>query len=70
VLATLSTSRTSDLLGQGQAITPALSGGFHLAWAVATGLGFVSLVVAATVLRREAAAVHVEVPIEEEEIPA
>src|SRR5256712_2357938 len=70
VLATLSTSRTSDLLGQDQAITAALSGGVHLAWAVATGLGFVSLVVAATVLRREAAAEHVEVPIEEEEMPA
>jgi MFS family permease len=70
VLATLSTSRTSDLLGQGQAMTPALSGGFHLAWAVATGLGFVSLLVAATVLRPEAAADHVDVPIEAEEIPA
>jgi len=70
VLATLATSRTSDLLGQGQPTTPALSGGFHLAWAVATGLAFVSLIVAATVLRPEAAAENVEVPIEEEEIPA
>jgi MFS family permease len=70
VLATLSTSRTSDLLVQGQASTPALSGGFHLAWAVATGLGFVSLIVAATVLRPEAAAERVDVPIEAEEIPA
>ena len=70
VLATLSTSRTGDLLGQGQAITPALSGGFHLAWAVATGLAFVSLIVAATVLRPEPAAARVDVPIEEEEIPA
>jgi EmrB/QacA subfamily drug resistance transporter len=70
VLATLSTSRTNGLLAQGQAITPALSGGFHLAWAVATGLGFVSLIVAATVLRPEAAADQVDVPIEAEEIPA
>jgi EmrB/QacA subfamily drug resistance transporter len=70
VLATLSTRRTSGLLSQGQAMTPALSGGFHLAWAVATGLGFVSLLVAATVLRPEAAADHVDVPIEAEEIPA
>jgi EmrB/QacA subfamily drug resistance transporter len=70
VLATLSTSRTSDLLGQGEAITPALSGGFHLAWTVATGLAFVSLVVAATVLRPEPASKQVEVRNEEEEIPA
>ncbi|MEA2635683.1 MAG: hypothetical protein QOH92_2450 [Chloroflexota bacterium] len=70
VLATVSTGRTSDLFGQGQAITPALSGGFHLAWTVATGLAFVSLVVAATVLRPEVAADDVDVPIEAEEIPA
>jgi EmrB/QacA subfamily drug resistance transporter len=70
VLATVSTSRTSDLLGQGQAVTPALSGGFHLAWAVATGLAFVSLIFAATVLRPEPTAEQIDVPIEEEEIPA
>jgi MFS family permease len=70
VLATLSTSRTSDLLGHGEAITPALSGGFHLAWAVATGLAFVSLIVAATVLRPQSASEPIEVAIEEEEIPA
>jgi MFS family permease len=70
VLATLATSRTSALLGQGQSTTPALSGGFHLAWAAATGLAFVSLIVAATVLRPEAGAENVEAPIEEEEIPA
>ena len=69
VLATLSTTRTSDLLGQGQAITPALSGGFHLAWTVATGLAFVSLIVAATMLRPEPAA-EADVSIEDEEIPA
>jgi hypothetical protein len=69
VLATLSTSRTGDLLGQGHAITPALSSGFHFAWAIATGLALVSLVIAATVLRPERAA-DVAVPIEEEEIPA
>src|SRR6202171_3036566 len=70
VRATLSTSRTSDLLGQGQAITPALSGGFHLAWAVATGLAFASLIVAAMVLRPEPSADHADVPTEEEESPA
>jgi len=69
VLATLSTTRTSALLGQGQAVTPALSGGFHLAWAVATGLAFVSLIFAATVLRSEPTE-RIDLPIEEEEIPA
>jgi hypothetical protein len=69
VLATLSTSRTSELLGHGQAITPALSGGFHLAWAVGAGLAFASLVIAAIVLRPDAAA-EVEAPVEAEEIPA
>jgi EmrB/QacA subfamily drug resistance transporter len=69
VLATLSTSRTGELLGQGQTIAPALSGGFHLAWAIGAGLGLVSLLIAAAVLRSERAA-DVEVPIEEEEISA
>jgi MFS family permease len=69
VLATLSTNRTSELLGYGQAITPALSSGFHLAWAVGAGLAFASLVIAATMLRPDAAA-EVEAPVEAEEIPA
>jgi MFS family permease len=70
VLATLSTTRTSELFGHGQPIASALSGGFHLAWAVGAGLGFVALVVAATLLRPERGA-EVAVPIEEEEeIPA
>jgi EmrB/QacA subfamily drug resistance transporter len=69
VLATLSTTRTGELLGHGQAAGPALSGGFHLAWAIGTGLALVCIVVAATVLRPQAA-VEVEAPIEVEEIPA
>jgi len=69
VLATLSTGRTTDLLGHGQGIMAALSRGYHLAWAIGAGLALVSLVIAATVLRRERAA-EVEVGIEAEEIPA
>ena len=69
LLATLSTSRTGELLGHGQAIASALSAGFHFAWAIGAGLGFVSLLVAATVLRPERS-VEIEVPIEEEEILA
>jgi EmrB/QacA subfamily drug resistance transporter len=69
VLATLSTSRTGELVGHGQAIASALSGGFHLAWAIAAGLGFVCLLIATMVLRPEHAA-EVEAPVEVEEIPA
>jgi hypothetical protein len=57
------------LVGHGQAIASALSGGFHLAWAIAAGLGFVCLLIAAMVLRSEGAA-EVEAPVEVEEIPA
>jgi hypothetical protein len=69
VLATLSTGRTSDLLGHGQSITAALSSGFHLAWAIGAALALISFVIAATVLRPERV-VEVEAPIEQEEIPA
>jgi MFS family permease len=69
VLATLSTSRTGELFGHGQAVASALSGGFHLAWAIAAGLGFVCFLIAAIVLRSERAA-EVEAPLEQEEIPA
>jgi EmrB/QacA subfamily drug resistance transporter len=69
VLATLSTSRTSELLGHGQALTAALSSGYHLAWAIGAGLALVSLVIAATMLRPERAP-EVKVGIEAEEIPA
>jgi len=65
VLATLSTSRTSDLIAQGQKTAAALSGGYHLAWAIGAGLAIASVVVAATVLKSETA-VNCDIPIEEE----
>ena len=67
VLATLSTSRTGQLLAQGQGTAAALSGGFHSAWAIGAGLGVASLVLAATVLKP---AVESESSIDEEDIPA
>jgi MFS family permease len=67
VLATLSTSRTGQLLAQGQGTAAALSGGFHSAWAIGAGLGVVSLVLAATVLKPT---VESESSIDEEEISA
>ena len=51
VLATLSTNRTSQLLGDGESATSALSSGYHFAWAIGAGLVLVSIVLAATLLR-------------------
>jgi EmrB/QacA subfamily drug resistance transporter len=56
VLATLSTNRTGQLLAEGQSIASALSGGYHLAWAIGAGLVVAAIVLAATVLKSETAA--------------
>ncbi len=53
MLATVSTNRTSELIAQGQATAAALSGGYHLAWAIGAGLAIASIVLAATVLKSE-----------------
>jgi len=67
VLATLSTNRTGELLAQGQSITSALSGGYHLAWAIGAGLVVATIVLAATVLKSETAA-EAESSLQEEEV--
>jgi EmrB/QacA subfamily drug resistance transporter len=51
VLATLSTNRTSELIGTGHNPVSALSGGYHFAWAIGAGLVVLSIVLAATLLR-------------------
>ena len=51
VLATVATSQAGQLLAGGQSVAAALSGGFHIAWALGAGLVIVTLVVAATMLR-------------------
>src|SRR4029079_15288361 len=61
VLATLSTSRSNHLLAEGQSTASALTGGYHLAFAIAAGLVIAALVVAAAVLRSERVALQ-EVP--------
>ncbi len=66
VLATVSTSRTSDLIAQGQSTVAALSGGYHLAWAIGAGLAIASVVLAATLLKSETT-VNSDRAIEEEE---
>jgi EmrB/QacA subfamily drug resistance transporter len=55
VLATLSTSRTNSLLADGESAASALTGGYHLAFAIAAGLVLAAIAVAATVLRGERA---------------
>jgi EmrB/QacA subfamily drug resistance transporter len=51
VLATLSTTRTDDLLASGQATATALTSGYHLAFLVGAGLAVAAIGVALTVLR-------------------
>jgi hypothetical protein len=53
VLATLSSSRSQELLAGGASQASALTGGYHLAFDVASGLVLLGIAVAAMVLRRE-----------------
>jgi EmrB/QacA subfamily drug resistance transporter len=53
VLATLSTSRSNDLIHSGHHLASALTSGYHLAFAVGLGLVVAALVVAVRVLRPE-----------------
>ena len=55
VLATLSTTRTSNLLASGHSTASALTSGYHLAFAIGAGLAIAAIGVAATVLRPVAA---------------
>jgi EmrB/QacA subfamily drug resistance transporter len=61
VLATLSSSRSNHLLADGESAASALTGGYHLAFAIAAGLVIAAIVVAALVLRSERVALQ-EVP--------
>jgi EmrB/QacA subfamily drug resistance transporter len=53
VLATLATSKTSDLAASGSSDAAALTGGYHLAFTVAAVLSGVALVLAATLLKSQ-----------------
>ncbi len=61
VLATLSTSRSNHLLADGDSAASALTGGYHLAFAIGAGLVVAAIVVAMLVLRSERVALQ-EVP--------
>jgi EmrB/QacA subfamily drug resistance transporter len=56
VLATLSADRTKSLIGEGHGTAAALTGGYHLAFAVGVGLVAAALLVTITVVRTPAAA--------------
>jgi EmrB/QacA subfamily drug resistance transporter len=55
ILATLSTARTDRLFAEGDGTPAALTGGYHLAFAVAASLVLAAIALAVTVLRPEAA---------------
>ena len=55
IFATLASNRTGALLAEGQSTVAALSGGYHLSWAIAAGLVIAMIVLAATVLKSETA---------------
>ena len=66
VLATLSTTRTDDLLASGDSTASALTDGYHLAFTVGAGLVAVAIGVAVTVLRPAAVAEEEVEPAEPE----
>jgi EmrB/QacA subfamily drug resistance transporter len=56
VLARLTTARTGQLLAAGEKTAAALSGGYHLVWAIGAGVVLVTVVLAATLLKSETVA--------------
>jgi hypothetical protein len=51
VLATLSASRSDQLIGDGESAVVALTSGYHLAFGIGAGLVVVAITVAVTVLQ-------------------
>jgi EmrB/QacA subfamily drug resistance transporter len=58
VMATLSATRTEDLIGDGESTASALTSGYHLAFLIGAGLVAVAIVVALTVLEAKPAMQH------------
>jgi MFS family permease len=63
VLATLAATRTNTLTADGHSLNSALTGGYHLAFFVSTGLLIAAIIVAATVIKPTAPVMH-EAPVE------
>jgi EmrB/QacA subfamily drug resistance transporter len=57
VLATLSSTRTDTLLGNGDSTASALTGGYHLAFAIGAGMVIAGTILAVTLLRPQGAVV-------------
>ncbi|HEY1478434.1 MAG TPA: MFS transporter [Gaiellales bacterium] len=60
ILATISTDRAQTLTRRGEALTSALTGGYHLAFLVAAGCSAVGIVIALVVLRGPSRALAVQ----------
>jgi MFS family permease len=58
VLATLSATRTDNLLHDGKTVASSLTGGYHLAWVIGTALLIAAVGFAVTVLRSAPAVEH------------
>jgi EmrB/QacA subfamily drug resistance transporter len=67
VLATLSSNRTRQLLAEGHGAAAALSGGYHLAWAIGAGLVLATIVLTATLLKSASATASAPESAPEEE---
>ena len=67
VLATVSATHTTTLLHHGSSSAAALTGGYHLAWAIGTGLLVAAVALALVVLRPAPAIVPAEQPVEGDE---
>jgi EmrB/QacA subfamily drug resistance transporter len=70
VLATLSTSRSDDLIASGESTASALTSGYHLAFWIAAGLVVAAIAVALWVIRPEEEAAEEFAGEELEEMPA
>ena len=69
VLATLSTTRTDNLLAEGESEAQALVDGYHLAFWIGAALVVLALVIAVTVLKREPTESEAEAEGEAEDEP-
>ncbi|HEY7150367.1 MAG TPA: DHA2 family efflux MFS transporter permease subunit [Solirubrobacterales bacterium] len=69
ILATLATTRTDHLLGEGEATASALTDGYHLAFLIAAGLVAVAIAVAITVLTSDGVAERSESSVDRRDAP-
>jgi EmrB/QacA subfamily drug resistance transporter len=66
LMATIASTRTSQLLAQGRSVVAALSGAYHLSWAIGAGLVVAALALAVVWLRPSISAGLAEGPVSRE----